>query len=50
MHGPHMCSVETVPLVVIRFVFFLATPCCLWDLSSLNRDQTRVLGSGSADS
>jgi len=22
MHGPHMCSVETVPLVVIRFVFF----------------------------
>ena len=22
MHGPHMCSVETVPLVVIRFGFF----------------------------
>ena len=29
------------------FFFFLATPCSMWDLSSLTRDQTRAPCRGS---
>ena len=32
------------------YLFILATPFSMWDLSSLTRDQTYIPGSGSADS
>ena len=34
----------------LSLFFFLATPCGLWDFSSLTRDQTRALGSESVES
>ena len=35
--------------ITLNLFFFLAAPHGLWDPSSLNRDQTRALGSGSAE-
>ena len=49
---PPICCYPKPSFKPISFIylFILATPFSMWDLSSLTRDQTYIPGSGSADS